>query len=228
MKKKPIVTIDGPSGAGKTTVSRELARRLGFSYVDTGALYRGLAVMAKRAGVAPDDDDGLSGLCQGLTLRFVPGPDGSRLTANSEDLTDLLRTPEISMMASAVSARPVVRRWLLSVQRDLGREGGAVFEGRDMGTVIFPEADVKFFLSADIEVRAGRRHLELMQKGADVSLASVLADMKKRDQNDSTRAEAPLAQAPDAIFVDSTRLSADEVVSEMLERVRKRCGLSLR
>lgn len=225
--KKPIVTIDGPAGAGKTTVSRELARRLSFSYVDTGALYRGLAVMAGRAGVAADDDAGLGRVMEGLTLRFVPGAEGSRLTANGEDIADRLRTPEVSMMASAVSARPAVRRWLLTVQRDLGREGGAVFEGRDMGTVVFPEADVKFFLSADLCVRAQRRFQELCAKGQDVALSAVARDMEKRDRDDSTRAEAPLAKARDAVAVDSTHLSADQVVCLMLETVRKKCGLSL-
>src|SRR6056297_2625881 len=146
--KKLLVTIDGPAGAGKTTVSRRLAEALGYAYVDTGALYRGVAYAAGQQGIAPDDDKALAQLCAALTLEVRPTAAGSRLYADGVDISDFIRTPEMSMMASAVSARPVVREALLSIQRRLGAKKNAVFEGRDMGTVVFPDADIKFFLTA--------------------------------------------------------------------------------
>ena len=171
-----VITIDGPAGAGKTTVSRGLADRLGYRYIDTGALYRGVALAARQAGVAPDDDEGLAALCQGLRLVFVRDASGCRLYNGEEDIEAKIRTPEISMLASAVSARPVVRRFLLEVQRQFAREKGAVFEGRDMGTVVFPDAEVKFFLDAPLAIRARRRHAELVGR-SDQTLEDVLKDM---------------------------------------------------
>jgi cytidylate kinase len=141
-----IITIDGPSGAGKTTVSKLLAHRLGYSYIDTGALYRGVALKAMSADLSPDDDAGLENMLSSLKMKFVSGEKGLRLISNDSDITDKIRTPEISMFASAASARPVVRNFLLELQRDLGRNKGVVFEGRDMGTVVFPDADVKFWM----------------------------------------------------------------------------------
>ena len=217
-----LITIDGPAGAGKTTVSRNLAARLGYTYVDTGALYRGVALAAGRSGVEPDDDQGLARLCDGLNIGFSQQGGQSRLQVNGEDVTDLIRTPEISMAASAVSARPVVRSFLLDVQRDLGSRRAAVFEGRDMGSVVFPDADVKFFLSADLKTRARRRYRELGATAA--SLAQVEKDMARRDGNDSNRALAPLAPAPDAVRIDSTDLSAEAVVEKMLEVIRLTTG----
>jgi cytidylate kinase len=216
-----LITIDGPAGAGKTTVSRNLASRLGYTYVDTGALYRGVALAAVRSGVEPEDDQGLARLCGGLNIGFFQQGGRSRLQVNGEDVTDLIRTPEISMTASAVSARPVVRSFLLDVQRDLGSRRAAVFEGRDMGSVVFPDADVKFFLSADLKTRALRRYREL---GAAASLEQVEKDMASRDENDSNRALAPLAPAPDAVRIDSTDLSAEAVVETMLEVIRSTTG----
>jgi len=210
-----LITIDGPAGAGKTTVSRNLAARLGYTYVDTGALYRGVALAAVRSGVEPDDDQGLARLCGGLNIGFSQQGGQSRLQVNGEDVTDLIRTPEISMAASAVSARPVVRSFLLDVQRDLGSRRAAVFEGRDMGSVVFPDADVKFFLSAALKTRALRRYQEL--GAAAASLDQVEKDMARRDGNDTNRALAPLAPAPDAVRIDSTDLSADAVVEKMME-----------
>jgi cytidylate kinase len=213
-----LITIDGPSGAGKSTVSRRLAERLGYRYVDTGALYRGVALTADRAGIAPEDDAGLERLLAALELRFQPQAGGQRLFAGSLDITAAIRTPEVSMLASAVSARPIVRTFLLSVQRELGREKAAVFEGRDMGTVVFPDADVKFFLTASESERARRRFEEIRTK-TGASLEEVERDMRRRDRQDSTRALAPLTPAPDALAIDATALSIDAVVDHMHARV---------
>ena len=159
---KPLlITIDGPAGAGKTTISRALADKLGYRYIDTGALYRAVALHALEAEIESDDDAGLAALCAQLTLRFERHADGVRLLANGHDISGQIRTPAVTMKASAVSARPVVRQFLLKAQKDLGREKAAVFEGRDMGTVVFPDADVKFFLDASVETRAQRRFAEL-------------------------------------------------------------------
>jgi len=212
--KRLLITIDGPSGAGKTTVSRILADRLGYRYIDTGALYRGVALAAISSGLNPDDDNGLEKLCNTLKISFVLDKKGLRLILNDSDITDRIRTPEITMFASAVSARPVVRSFLLNLQRDLGREKGVVFEGRDMGTVVFPGADVKFFLDASPKNRAKRRYKELKSINTQ-PLEAVERDMDRRDKNDSTRDLAPLKPAEDAIRIDSTDLSIETVVERM-------------
>jgi CMP/dCMP kinase len=219
----PIVAIDGPAGAGKSTVARELARRLGFSIVDTGAIYRAVALAARRAGIGWEDDEGLSRLLDaGLGISFAPGAEGQRVLLQGEDVTEAIRTPEISRGASVVSARPVVRRKLLGLQRRLGREAGqgAVLEGRDIGTVVFPDADVKFFLTASDEARAARRYAELVDRGLAVPLQEVLADQRRRDKDDSERVIAPLKPAPDAIVVDTTGMDLGEVV-ERCERIAR-------
>ena len=213
---KPLlITIDGPSGAGKTTTSRLLADRLDYRYIDTGALYRGVALAAIWTGLTPDDDTALEKLCSTLKMEFMPGEKGLRLISNGSDVTDQIRTPEISMFASAVSARPVVRHFLLDLQRRLGREKKAVFEGRDMGTVVFPDADVKFFLDASPKIRALRRYKELKSVSSQ-TLDAVERDMRRRDENDSTRNLAPLKPAEDAIRIDSTDLYVEAVVDRML------------
>jgi cytidylate kinase len=212
--KRLLITIDGPSGAGKTTVSRKLADRLGYRYIDTGALYRGVALAAISSGLNPDDDHGLEKLCNTLKMNFVFEKKGLRLKLNDTDITDHIRTPEITMFASAASARPVVRRFLLNLQRDLGKEKGVVFEGRDMGTVVFPDADVKFFLDASPKIRAKRRYIELKSTNPQ-SLEEVETDMARRDKNDSSRDLAPLKPAKDAIRIDSTDLSIEAVIDQM-------------
>jgi CMP/dCMP kinase len=218
--KKSVVTIDGPAGAGKTTVSRMLADRLGYRYIDTGALYRAIALAAHEGGIDSKDDGALGKMCSALSLRYVLTEKGPRLLSNGRDVTDRLRTPEITMLASAVSARPVVRRFLMGVQRAMGREKGAVFEGRDMGTVVFPDADVKFYLDAPEKIRAMRRFLELRPK-TELTFEEVERDLVRRDKNDSTRVEAPLKPAGDAIRIDSADLSPAEVVTVMLGHIER-------
>lgn len=215
MIKPLLITIDGPAGAGKTSVSRMLAERLGYKVVDTGALYRGVAYEVKCAGLQPDDDQGLEKLCSRLNLKLIQTEKGQRLLSGESDISDKIRTPEITMLSSAVSARPVVRQYLLKVQREIGQEKGLIFEGRDMGTVVFPDADVKFFLTASLKTRSFRRYQEL----ASQPLESVEKDMKRRDSNDTSRALSPLQPAQDAVLIDSTDLSLEAVAEQMLSYV---------
>ncbi len=213
--KRLLITIDGPGGAGKTTVSRILADRLGYRYIDTGALYRGVALAVKKAGIDSGNEDEVEALCGTLRLKFVWRENGLRLLSNGQDISDLIRTPEISMLASAVSAKASVRKYLLDLQRELGKGGGAVFEGRDMGTVVFPAADIKFFLDASLKTRALRRYRDLAARG-DQTVEAVEDDLRRRDLNDSTRSLAPLKPAEDAVIIDSSELSIDGVVDRML------------
>lgn len=219
-----IVAIDGPAGAGKSTVSRLLARRLGLSFVDTGALYRTVALSARRQGIAPDDDAALGALLPRIDIAFRSVGEENRVYLDGEDVSTAIRTPEISLLASAVSARPVVRDGLLGLQRRLALEApvGAVLEGRDIGTVVFPDADLKFFLEANPDVRARRRYEELFQKGSESSLDAVLADQTKRDRDDSSRAVAPLKAAEDAVKVDTSGLPLSGVVQALEKRIRER------
>ena len=221
ISKRLVITVDGPAGAGKTTVSRALADRLGYKYIDTGALYRGVAYEVMSKGLSYDDDKGLEDLFVGLKLKFVLGKNGLRLISNDLDITDLIRTPEITMFASAVSARSIVRKYLLCLQRDMGREKGVVFEGRDMGTVVFPDADIKYFLDASHKTRALRRYNEMEQESSQ-TIDDVERDMKQRDENDSSRELAPLKPAKDAEIIDSTDISANEVVELMVSYIEAR------
>ena len=218
--KRLLITIDGPAGAGKTTASRMLADRLGYKYIDTGALYRGVALAALEAGVEADDDKRLEQLCRTLKMEFMADGQKLRLLLNNADITEQIRTPEISMFASAVSARPVVRTYLLDLQRKMGRAKGVVFEGRDMGTVVFPDADVKFYLDASPQTRALRRYQEL-EASISQTLEEVERDMKRRDENDSSRDLAPLKPAAEAVVIDSTDLSIKAVVELMLASIAR-------
>jgi cytidylate kinase len=224
---RPIVAIDGPAGAGKSTVARRLADALGFVLVDTGAMYRVVALAAKQAGVAWTDGDGVSRLADELVARgalaFERDPArGVRVRLDGADVSDAIRTPDVGMGASTVSAFKGVRDALLELQRQAGRGGGVVLEGRDIGTVVFPDAEVKFFLTARPEVRAKRRHDELVAKGQNATFDETLADVLRRDEQDTTRAVAPLKQADDAVFVDSSDATIDETVERMATRVRQR------
>lgn len=223
--KRPfILAIDGPAGAGKSTVSKILARRLGFQLVDTGAIYRCVALMAAREGISSDDDPGLQRLLGRIRVRFQVVGEENRVFLGDEDVSEQIRTPEISMGASAVSARPVVREGLLQLQRRLAleAESGAILEGRDIGTVVFPEADLKFFLEASEAVRARRRFEELFQKGVERSLDDVFQDQRKRDRDDSSRKMAPLKAAEDAIRLDSSTLPLSEVVQAIERAVQEK------
>ncbi|QTA91554.1 (d)CMP kinase [Desulfonema magnum] len=211
-----LITIDGPAGAGKTTVSRMLADCLFYRYIDTGALYRAVAYEAKTVEISPDNDAGLENLCHAMTLKFIRDEKGTRLLSNGADITDQIRMPEITMLASAVAAVPVVREFLLNIQRDMAREKGVIFEGRDMGTVVFPNADIKFFLDASHKARSLRRYNELKTQ----PLEDVENDIRCRDERDSTRSLAPLRSADDAIIINSTDLSAEGVVELMLSDIK--------
>lgn len=217
-----IIAIDGPSGAGKSTITKLLSQRLGYINIDTGAMYRTLALMVKRAGVSLEDDDGLQHVCSGVSIVFERNNGGYRIVANGEDVSDSIRTPEISLLTSAVSSRKVVREIMTRMQREMGKDGWVVLEGRDIGTVVFPDADVKFFLSASVEERGRRRYEELKAKGEEVSLEQTIADVARRDEQDSNREHAPLRKAEDAIELDSTVLSIEDVLAEMEKVIKSR------
>lgn len=223
---RPIVAIDGPAGAGKSTVARRLADALAYVLVDTGAMYRVVALAAKRSGVDWSDGPKLAGLAKGLlsgkALGFERDPGlGVRVKLSGEDVSEAIRTPEMAQGASTVSAHGEVRAVLLDLQRMAGKDGGVVLEGRDIGTVVFPDAEVKFFLTASPETRAERRHAELVAKGQSVTFEETLADVKRRDAQDEGRAVAPLKRADGAILVDSTSLSFEETVARMLADVKR-------
>jgi cytidylate kinase len=222
--KRLVVAIDGPAGAGKSTVSKALARRLGYQLLDTGAIYRSVALISRRQGVAWDDAAGLAAVARELDIHFTFDGGENLVIVAGEDVSAAIRTPEISQGASKVSAWPEVRAALLELQRRLGAGGGVVAEGRDIGTVVFPSAGAKFFLTASAEVRARRRFEELRAAGKVVDEAATLAEIKERDQRDSTRAAAPLRPAPDAIHVDSSGLDAEAVIGQMEAEVRRRGG----
>jgi cytidylate kinase len=223
VSKKPrkfVITIDGPAGSGKSTVSKMLAKRLGYIYVDTGAMYRAVAVLARDACSSdPLDETSLEAICSELDLQFSSSNGEARLFANGRDVTEEIRQPEISSLASAVSAKTVVRERLSKIQKSMGSDGGVVLEGRDMGTVVFPDADLKFFLDASPEIRSKRRYLELEAKGEETTPEEVYGLMLERDHNDRNRQLAPLKPATDAVMVDSSNLQIEEVVQLMLDHL---------
>ena len=221
MKKNGLViAIDGPSGAGKSTAARILAERLGYIYIDTGAMYRAIGWKAKREGIEPDDEAKLADLCGRTEVTIKKDNSDPRFFVNGIDVTGEIRTPEMGMMASAVSKSPAVRARLLTLQRELGRGGGVVMDGRDIGTVVFPDADVKFYLDASAGERGKRRYLELKAKGMDVDRAQITKEIEERDRQDSGRALAPLKKADDALLIDSSAMSIDDVLDRMLSEIQ--------
>lgn len=218
--KRIIVAIDGPAGAGKSTVARRIADRLGFVYINTGAMYRAIALWALRNGTPLDDMHRLERLSLEAKIEFGLSDGSVRL--NGEDVTEFLHTPEVSAAASRVSAVPGVRRALLPLQRGIAQKASVVMEGRDIGTVIFPEAQVKIFLDANPQERARRRAEELRSVGAGPAVETISAEIRERDARDRMRRESPLVQAPDAVLLDTTALSLDEVEERILQLVRTR------
>lgn len=217
------IAIDGPSGAGKSTLAKSVSRALGYLYVDTGAIYRTIGYGAYAKGVNPGDGQAVAALLPELEISLTYGEDGlQHMTLNGEDVTEKIRLPEISLYASAVSAHPAVRAHLLEMQRKLAREHNVVMDGRDIGTVVLPDAAVKIFLTASPEERARRRCRELEQRGTPEAYEKVLAEMRQRDYDDSHRAAAPLRQAEDAVLLDTTELDFDGSRQALLKIIRER------
>ena len=218
--RRVVVAIDGPAGAGKSTIAQRLAGRLGFTYIDTGAMYRAVALWALRQNIDPADMHRMEQLALAAEIELEPA--GSRVLLNGEDVTAAIRSAEVGKQASVVAAIPGVRRALVEKQRALGARTSVVMEGRDIGTVVFPHADVKVFLDADPAERVNRRLRDFRDQGETAPPEAIAAQIRERDQRDRTRAEAPLTQAPDALYLDSTGLSPDQVEEEILKLVRAR------
>jgi cytidylate kinase len=214
----PVIAIDGPSASGKGTVAARVAAALGFHYLDSGALYRLVALAALRSGKGLDDESGLARLAAAMDVAFGEG----RVTLGGEEVGALLRSEEVGAVASRVAAYPAVREALLARQRGFRRPPGLVADGRDMGSIVFPHAPLKVFLTADVGTRAQRRHKQLMEKGMYAKIEDVVDELRRRDERDASRAVAPLKHYPDAIFLDTTGLSVDQAVDEILRRWRQR------
>lgn len=218
--KHVAIAIDGPAGAGKSTMARACAKALGYLYVDTGAIYRTVGYYMRLMGIGPKDRDGIARLIDEVNIEIRYEDGVQHMILNGTDVTDEIRTPEMSMYASGVSAQPCVRAFLLDMQRELARTQNVVMDGRDIGTVVLPDAQVKIFLTADVRVRAERRLAELQAKGEKTSLQKVLAEMQARDKQDSERAAAPLRQAKDAVLLDTSALTPEAAVDAILSIVR--------
>ncbi|MBE1301089.1 MAG: (d)CMP kinase [Alteromonadaceae bacterium] len=227
MQQIPVITIDGPSGAGKGTISLKLAQKLGWHFLDSGAIYRVLAVATLHHGIDAEDEDAIVPLAAGLDVNFEVNAAGdSFIILEGEDVTDSIRTEEVGATASKVASLPKVREALLRRQRAFQEAPGLVADGRDMGTVVFPDAPAKIFLTASAEERAARRHKQLQEKGHDVSITRLLSDIKARDDRDSNRAVAPLVPADDAYLLDSTGVSIEEVLEKALGFIGSKINLS--
>lgn len=213
---KTVITIDGPSGAGKGTIARLLAKRLGYKYLDTGALYRAVAWKARKKKISFADEEALKTLLKNINITF----NGDRISVDGTDVSSEIRTAEIGELSSQVSAIPAVRAGLFYIQRNLCLQGKVVIEGRDTGTTIFPESENKFFLDASVEERARRRYEELKLKDSTITLEATIEDIKKRDTRDSTRQTSPLTKTDDMIYIDSTKLNIDEVVEKIINNLK--------
>ena len=224
--RKLVVAVDGPAAAGKSTVSKALAARLGYLYIDTGALYRAVAWLADREGIADAPGPTLGAAVRGAAIQLLGDPDHPRVLVEGRDISGEIRTERISQLSSKLSALPEVRVALLDLQRRLGADGGVVMDGRDIGTVIFPGADAKFFVSASPETRARRRHAELVAKGVAADPARVRAELEERDRRDAGREHAPLKAADDAVAIDTTDLDPDAAIARMLAVIHSRLGTS--
>ncbi len=222
-----IIAIDGPSGAGKSTLSKALAAELGYTNIDTGAMYRAVALLATRRQIRLDDAQALRQLCRQMQLVFKRSGNEERVLLDGEDISAAIRAPEVSLLTSKVAACAAVREELVRMQQQLGKEGGVVLEGRDIGTVVFPQAEIKFFLSASAKERGRRRFEELQAKGMDVDLQQTIEEVRVRDAADSSREHAPLCRADDAIDIDSTALGIDQVLALMLGIVKERLARGL-
>jgi cytidylate kinase len=219
-RKRLTIAIDGPSGAGKSTVARFLAKRLGYVYIDTGAMYRSVALRVKEKGISPEDELALNQLASSLHITFITEGEQTRVCCDGEDITSAIRSPEISRLASYISKQKGVREALVQMQREMGKEGGVILEGRDIGTVVFPDADVKFYLDAKSDERVRRRYHEMVEKGVKVDFKETQEELIQRDHNDMHRIHSPLKKANDALFIDSTHRSVEEVVEEMVHMVK--------
>jgi cytidylate kinase len=219
-----IIAIDGPSGAGKSTLGRIIARELGYLYIDTGAMYRAVALAVLQSKTSLNDVAGVAVVAESADIKLEGDPDSLRVSLNGKDVSEEIRTEEVTHASSVISAIPQVRRTLVERQRKMGAHGSVVLDGRDIGTVVFPHADIKFFLTAQPQERAARRFKEERLRERDTTFEETLTDINTRDQRDSTRADSPLAIADNAIVIDSTDLSVEEVVERMLAVVREREG----
>ena len=220
-RKKLTIAIDGPSGAGKSTVARSLARRLNYIYIDTGAMYRSVALRVKEKSISPEDEPALNQLASSLQITFARKGEQLHVFCDGEDITEAIRTPEISRLASAISRQKGVREALVRMQREMGKEGGVVLEGRDIGTVVFPDADVKFYLDAESDERVRRRYHEMVEKGVKVDYKETQEELVQRDHHDMYRVHSPLKKADDALLIDSTHRSVEEVVKEMIGTISR-------
>jgi CMP/dCMP kinase len=220
-----VIAIDGPAGSGKSTLARALAARQGYRYLDTGAMYRSVALAASRRGIGAGDREALERLLREIELDLTPDPDGPRVILDGEDVSAEIRTEEISRIVSEYAKRPEVRRAMVALQRGMRDKGNLVAEGRDIGTVVFADADLKFYVTASLEERARRRLRDFDADASDEErLREVLADIKRRDSVDSERENSPLMEAKDAIHIDSTKLTVEEILDEMLRRVAELAG----